>query len=228
MKEIFKINVHSFVDLITNSSSELFVCHGAKSIEAIEEILEYYWKESFSNKSFQNYLCHFYGVKEGDIDFDNYEYLNLWEDVFEKPVVSDFSIDTESALYKEYQKAQNFHRPARFFLQREEKMKKIVKQEFCLKNRFHRNIKVKNKKYDKLLSKYERAGLRRKIAKREILSNKVNKMNNVPEKYDFFIDYDISLKKGDIILSSKSDNSTPYFLAEFLESVLNAKKYHLG
>ena len=40
MKSLFVINTHSFVDLITNSSSELFVCNTNKSIESIKEILK--------------------------------------------------------------------------------------------------------------------------------------------------------------------------------------------
>jgi hypothetical protein len=33
------IPIHSFVDLITNSSSELFVCNGDKSVKAVREAL---------------------------------------------------------------------------------------------------------------------------------------------------------------------------------------------
>lgn len=40
MKTLFKITIHSFADLITNSSSELFVCDSEKSLEAVEAILQ--------------------------------------------------------------------------------------------------------------------------------------------------------------------------------------------
>lgn len=40
MKQKLAINVHSFVDVITNSSTELFVCDTKKSIEEIEKILK--------------------------------------------------------------------------------------------------------------------------------------------------------------------------------------------
>jgi hypothetical protein len=39
MKQIIMVNAHSVVDVITNSSSELFVVHGNKTIEQIEAIL---------------------------------------------------------------------------------------------------------------------------------------------------------------------------------------------
>ncbi len=50
MKKFFVINIHSFVDVITNSSSELFVLDASykKSIETVREILEVmlkHWNE---------------------------------------------------------------------------------------------------------------------------------------------------------------------------------------
>jgi hypothetical protein len=39
MKQLIVINVHSFVDLITNSSSELFICDSGKSLETVKDIL---------------------------------------------------------------------------------------------------------------------------------------------------------------------------------------------
>jgi hypothetical protein len=45
MKQILVISMHSFVDIITNSSSELFVCDVKKSIAAVKEMLEEMLKE---------------------------------------------------------------------------------------------------------------------------------------------------------------------------------------
>jgi hypothetical protein len=39
MKQLLIINVDSFVDLITNSSSELFICAGNQTIQVIEDVL---------------------------------------------------------------------------------------------------------------------------------------------------------------------------------------------
>lgn len=39
MKKVIKIETHSFVDVITNSSTELFVCNTDKSVEMVKEIL---------------------------------------------------------------------------------------------------------------------------------------------------------------------------------------------
>jgi len=40
MKNLLVISTHSFVDLITNSSTELYVCKGDKTIDAVTEILK--------------------------------------------------------------------------------------------------------------------------------------------------------------------------------------------
>lgn len=40
MRTVLQISTHSFVDLITNSSSELFVCNGKKTLKTIKEILQ--------------------------------------------------------------------------------------------------------------------------------------------------------------------------------------------
>jgi hypothetical protein len=39
MKQYIAISVHSFIDVITNSSTELFVCNTEKTIEAVKEAL---------------------------------------------------------------------------------------------------------------------------------------------------------------------------------------------
>lgn len=45
MKQVLLIQTHSFVDVITNSSTELFVCNTDKSIETVKKILEKKWKD---------------------------------------------------------------------------------------------------------------------------------------------------------------------------------------
>ena len=39
MKEIFLVNVHSFSDVITNSSTDIFACKSQKSVDTIKELL---------------------------------------------------------------------------------------------------------------------------------------------------------------------------------------------
>jgi len=44
-KQILLINTHSFIDVITNSSTELFVCNNDKTLEQVKEILEEEWEK---------------------------------------------------------------------------------------------------------------------------------------------------------------------------------------
>ena len=61
------IKFHSFVDLITNSSSELFVCDTDKSLTAVEEIVE---------KITANYY-----------DEIEKECPDIWQDIFNEPYI---------------------------------------------------------------------------------------------------------------------------------------------
>lgn len=49
------IPVHSFVDVITNSSSELFVLDTNKSVEMVENIIINYWNQIREEKNFDGY-----------------------------------------------------------------------------------------------------------------------------------------------------------------------------
>ena len=43
MKQLLIVNVHSFIDVITNSSTELFICDDAKTIDLVKKVLEEKW-----------------------------------------------------------------------------------------------------------------------------------------------------------------------------------------
>jgi len=71
-KQVISINLHSFVDLITNSSTELFVCDTKKSIEAIKsllvDMLELYNKVHEEDLKFEDVFGDIY---QGEIDYEN-------------------------------------------------------------------------------------------------------------------------------------------------------------
>lgn len=67
------MNVHSFVDVITNSSTELFVCNTNKSIDTVKEIL--------------NDLILKYKIDESDTDYDHENYEGNFEDMFNEPFI---------------------------------------------------------------------------------------------------------------------------------------------
>jgi len=67
------VNVHSVVDVITNSSSELFVVYGNKSVEQIEEILKALVKE--------------YNEKVENGELEEWDEETTYEQAFDPPYI---------------------------------------------------------------------------------------------------------------------------------------------
>ncbi len=72
------VPIHSFVDLITNSSSELFVCDTKKSVEAVKEIIE-------KLAELYNEKIKFIDDVRTEINIDH-----LWTGIFNEPEVCKF------------------------------------------------------------------------------------------------------------------------------------------
>lgn len=88
------ISLHSFVDLITNSSSELFICDTKKSVEAVKETIEALAKlynEKFELSDKENYY--------GPVSIHG-----LWTGVFSEPYAAEYDFDLkEFPRYAEWQ-----------------------------------------------------------------------------------------------------------------------------
>jgi len=85
-KKILIINLHSVIDVITNSSSELFVIDNSKSIESIKEMLTlmlHYWNEMAADGIFGDHYVKNkqYSFKDNKINNEHEPILN-YEDVF--------------------------------------------------------------------------------------------------------------------------------------------------
>lgn len=76
MKQLITIKTHSFIDIITNSSSELYVCDKNSSIEAIKELLD---KLCFRYRTSYEYVfAPLYIIDESNIDSFIKEYIIGW------------------------------------------------------------------------------------------------------------------------------------------------------
>lgn len=101
MKTILVINSHSIVDVITNSSSELFVCDKDKSIEFVKKILKNYKVISFSDiylYTQEMYDKNIDDTKKSCIEFIKY-YNNYTGDDF-KGLVKDTIFENRKILEK--------------------------------------------------------------------------------------------------------------------------------
>lgn len=77
---ILVIIYHSFVDLITNSSTELFVCDTDKSLEMVKDIVE---------KIINNYYDELGYDERPDIWFD--PKLKNWNAIFKLPTIAAYN-----------------------------------------------------------------------------------------------------------------------------------------
>lgn len=210
---ILQINTHSFVDLITNSSSELFVCDTEKTLEMVQVLIE---------KIIVNY----------------YDELGetcppIWDSIFNKPQLceEDFNINSYPDKQELYEAKQDYWNTSAI---REAKYKieelNPYPQEL---NKLEWNERYKTELYQKW-SKKDRQ-LRKKYLQPlyDEHEKKVEKVlnyfkNQGIEDPQTLFDYGITTKSGNILLYSSSDNSVPWECVTRIENVLNATRYHLG
>lgn len=80
-KERFLIKAHSFIDVITNSSTELFICDTDKTVEFVkEQLLE---------------LLRIYNMKAELMGWNPLKYDDILEEPFER--------DTEIVIYERFE-----------------------------------------------------------------------------------------------------------------------------
>lgn len=246
------ISIHSFVDLITNSSSELFICSTEKSIEAVKEIIEELYKD---------YLLK--SEREKEI---------LWGDIFLEPtcatgthLTSHFSpylLKTlkayENGKFNYYQKEPQSQaeialmEDSNNITKLQEHIEKIVDEA-----EEGREVSWKESRYlydvwDKRKNELEFSLFREflhinnvspEITQYIALEDSSHNLNiKIPPKLkkyktqiiNFLKEFNncqswgMEVKKGDIILQGASDNSIPYDLFDQIEETLNASRLHLG
>lgn len=249
MKLAFKITPHSFVDLITNSSSEVFICSNDKQITAMEEVLKELAIAYNTSATKVN------DIKQISAKMEIINVERLYTDYFKKPEIAQYSIpcdDITQEYYCEFCGDNTYEHP----------VLKECDNNFCLEWG-----KYSGDKYDEAGGNMRRA-LRDKhykpyddihIPARKLLISHLEKYNNIPEgdlasflvhsysdygpdlnkenykKYIDFVDifyYYINnyefVQKGDILIYSARDNSVPWDFSQFLENTLGFDRIHLG
>lgn len=233
------INPHSFVDVITNSSSELFVCNTDKSVAAVKEIL-------IKLTEIHNQKVALAGGGLAPVDIDT-----LFVDIFKEPRVSKYDFQ-----YHNYEGFDGFmsvhdydrscdhpvHQEASAILGKWDREHTFSYKDSTEKERdvYYKNRAVAYaaayKKWDKLC--------RDENCK---LLKWVFKVNNIPWKHgntlpkftnkrfwniaDEFlnaINWGYPFKKGDIFIQSRSDNTVPYWMFDDIENLFHARRIHLG
>jgi len=221
MKTLITFSTHSFVDLITNSSSELFVCDTQKTVEMVREIL----KKILDTHNEIN-----------DLNYDFDEVFGLIE-------VCEFGFDyndLDEGLRREYEKYHSRPGNWNYNPMGQPEYKKIwQKQQDMMKGVKLPAYDDKNPESIKIREEYEnkRRALWEPYWKLESeasanLDKHILEKYNLENKYDSVIftafSYGIKLKKGQVLISSRSDNTIPYELFDQIESVFHGERYHIG
>lgn len=228
MKTLIKVPVHSVVDLITNSSSELFICHRDKSLETVKALLFgiveiYIDKQELKGEPREDASVlfeRFFGdVKECPYNFEPAEYPEY--DLYRQTNEWDFFRD--DPLYRSAFDAWSKHSRER---------SKAGHQDFDREG-YERIMGPWNKRQQE-----EKLKLLRWAFKHNNLEWDYNpdtdlkyKNNEFDKKADWFLGalaWGYTLYKGDVFVESNGDNSIPFELFDLIEDVLNAHRRHLG
>jgi len=211
MTNLIVIKPHSFIDVITNSSTELFVCDAGRDVETVKEILD-------------NIIKGYNIMTGGNVSYD---------DFFKFPTL--FNLKE----FQEWKKSErsyrsDFNTVAGWFADNtsEEDIMELRKSfiEYGTTNSrsdFHQRIidaATKNGKFDSKLNDAE-------IDKiyDEIITGVESKPYwwNEPWKYHYS-EKCVSELDGCILVKGSDDNSIPYELFDIIETTLNSERYHLG
>lgn len=239
MKKILIINTHSMVDVITNSSTELFVCDTDKTVEMVKEILAadpnvYGYEEPwvFHVDEYRKWK-----KEKREAEKRNKEYWDIhkkssgemdkfWESGFSQ--IDGWFYDIEDPedleyLRKHYIKEGDnsggwwssdrnpFHRR---LCEAEEKVVKITK------------ANVGDDKLWKVRHLAKQEEIQKIYDETAALKNKPEWWAN-PIKFHYN-DQPVGDLDGKIIIIGTEDNSIPYDHFDWIEHVFNATRHHLG
>ena len=274
MKTLFKVRIHSYVDLITNSSSELFICSTDKAVDVVKRVIEEIHRNWYDNIR--------------DTRYDDTPTSELWTEIFREPVVANFTFDWYAfpdELKDEYLKynSDNFNRDCNYFssvktgYEAEPEYKRLQKKDReeakKIKAPYLEGYKDQSELWEKDEASYrimeaEANETREKIWKKwaikrskseiamlewylkengvtpeEMPAVTVNECkwgsvcspgglsDRILEMVNNFGDcesWGYNVKKGDILITTTSDNTAPYKIFGAIESMLNAERRHLG
>lgn len=258
MKTVLAIKIHSFVDLITNSSSELFVCDGKKSLETVESVI-------LKLAAIYNELGE--GTK---VPTD----AMLFKTVFKKPYISEYDFDYYHlpadcrAAYETYNEMYGHPSYGRVSPNTHPLYKKLEAEERDAKERIRpdeANISKKEaesrrkqlwaeeskiwkpwadasaaatlnlfkaflEKNGATLKELSKIKMEEDCARGKYawISFSNKKVQSAYEKFQLYMSYNIRMTKGGIIVESAEDNSIPWDLMESVTTYLHAQRWHIG
>ena len=224
MKKIYIIDTHSMVDLITNSSTELFICDTNKTLDVINEILH-------SNKELCGYKepwafdikeCREWRKKEKelkdnrkDFDFSNIDWEHKFRDI------EGWFYDTECEEDLIYLRKHCIEEGVR---------------RYGRSQNYEQYINPYKDRIQEMLIKFkesERWGKGREIVM-ETLYEEIEESEEKPKWWSNPLPYypytcmSANDLNGKVIIIGDNDNSIPYDQFDWISETFNAVSHHLG
>lgn len=209
------INAQSFVDVITNSSSELFICNSDKSITLVEDILrdmlDKFNKENSCNYGYNDCFGDISIIKNME-DASKIDYFDgmpaTYEDALDikrKDIFCDEFRKNNPELIKALNK-----KPGGYFEATEKAMEYATNELIRIK----RELKLSELNDDKAnMPDWWETGNKKSIN----------------DWFDGSSDFDYIEKYfNKLLIFSKEDNSIPYELFDQIEDIFSAQRLHLG
>jgi len=238
------LSVYSFVDLITNSSSELFICPGNKTIEAVKKIL-------VQIAEMHNAKCAM--SPDGKVDYYGPIDLNcLFNGIFAEPTISEISFDLDEYPNKgALLEVQPYWDPAFDWNNNHlDHPLKVAGDEAVDAWRAKNKDREQDDQYWKEWQKVHTDAFRQFAALKEqeelafyrwvfaqnkirfdyksLKSIKSKRITRLISEINSALNWRYTLTKGDVLLSSDSDNSVPYCIWDDIERTLQCERRHLG
>ena len=218
------INPQSFVDVITNSSSELFICNSDKSVSLVKDILrdmlDKFNKEESTDYDYNDCFGYVSIIKSIE-DASNISYFNgmpkTYEDALDEKrkdiLCSEFKKNNPELMLELSKKRGGY------FEAREKAMEYANNQ----LTRIKRELKLSELSNDDkpIIPYWWKTGVLKKESK-ELYDDNWSVWDNSND-FDYVEKY-----FGKLLIFSKEDNSIPYELFDEIESVFSAERLHLG
>lgn len=225
MKTLLTINPHSFIDVITNSSTELFVCDTDKTAEMVDEMLqsfnppvgEYAKPWVFDIQEYREFK-----KQENEIR-KNWKTGDQWQEGDRYPdnkysQVSGWFYDLENEEDLEYLRKQYIEEGDR--------------SSHCYRS-WDNGIYGDRLASAQTNSKDLRTSWDARKAEVNVIYSEIKALDEKPDWWINPIKYsgyekDIASLDGKVMLFSESDNSMDYDCFGHIERLFNATRYHLG
>ena len=253
----FLINIHSAVDLITNSSSELFVCNTKKSVEAVKEIIAVLAENYNRCLSLSDREDHFMNpislpalftgvfrepeVSEFTFDLNKYpdhrEFSSMWKSVFgwRNDDVHPIKAEGDEKMdrwEKDHPRPANDNANkwwnARCAAEREFYPKWTEFVRHHFQNLYTWVAEQNGVDLTPLGEPKSQCSAHAWLTYSKYSEDHPTPASRLVAAVNEALDWDFSFKKGDVFLRSSYDNSIPYEFWPLIENTFSTQRRHLG